>query len=154
MNHFSRKSVIYGGPTCIGDSGGPLYKLGRAGKKMGSANVPVLTGVFSFVLWGTCHGTEEAAYYGRLAVPRKIRNRFVGQDDFALSRTTGLLKWITKYVPKKELCLARGDKKKNKMNRSSKKKTGSSPWLKFDDFLKVPFKLKYINFKLVDDKYT
>ena len=52
---------INGGPSCFGDSGGPLFSIDQ---KKGIAN---LIGVFSFLLWGTCQGAAEPAYYAKLS---------------------------------------------------------------------------------------
>ena len=60
---------------CFGDSGGPVFKLFNL--------VPVLQGVFSYKLWGTCRGRNEPSYYGN------VKNH---------------LAWIYKYVPKNEVC--------------------------------------------------
>jgi secreted trypsin-like serine protease len=67
--------VINGGPACFGDSGGPLYTV--------IDGVPVHTGVFSFLLWGTCRGRAEPSYYGR---------------------TEDYMEWIEKYIPGDEMC--------------------------------------------------
>ena len=58
-----KKHYINGGPNCFGDSGGPLWRTVEAHSnlKNGSQkkkNVPVLVGVFSFLLWGTCYGAQ------------------------------------------------------------------------------------------------
>jgi len=66
---------IDGGPACFGDSGGPAFKI--------VDSTPVLEGVFSYMLWGTCRGRHEPSYYGRVS-------------DF--------LDWIYRHVPKKEVC--------------------------------------------------
>ena len=71
----SSVQVIDGGPSCLGDSGGPLFKI------VGS--VPVLEGVFSYMLWGTCRGRHEPSYHVRVS-------------DF--------LDWIYRHVPKQEVC--------------------------------------------------
>ena len=44
---------------------------------------PVLVGVFSFMLWGTCTGANEPAYFGRVS------------DH---------MDWINMYVPRNEMC--------------------------------------------------
>ena len=69
-----------GGPTCFGDSGGPLFRLLET---KGGVVVPVTIGVFSFVLWGTCQGEAEPGYYGRL---RPFTD------------------WVKRYVPEEEVC--------------------------------------------------
>ena len=58
-NKNIKKSYINGGPNCFGDSGGPLWRavtVDSDGKK--EKKVPVLVGVFSFLLWGTCYGAQ------------------------------------------------------------------------------------------------
>ena len=58
-NKQIKKSYINGGPNCFGDSGGPLWRavtVDSGGKK--EKKVPVLVGVFSFLLWGTCYGAQ------------------------------------------------------------------------------------------------
>lgn len=66
---------INGGPSCFGDSGGPLWRL--------IDSIPVQIGVFSFMLWGVCVGRQEPTYYGRV---------------------TDYVDWIHRYVPKRETC--------------------------------------------------
>ena len=58
-----KKHYINGGPNCFGDSGGPLWRTVDAHSKLENdtikkKNVPVLVGVFSFLLWGTCYGAQ------------------------------------------------------------------------------------------------
>ena len=55
-NKIVKPYNIDGGPACFGDSGGPLWKAVTDNKT--NKKVPVLIGVFSFTLWGTCHGTQ------------------------------------------------------------------------------------------------
>ena len=50
------KYHIDGGPACFGDSGGPLWRT--VTNKDTGIQVPVVIGVFSFTLWGTCWGTQ------------------------------------------------------------------------------------------------
>jgi secreted trypsin-like serine protease len=76
------KDLIDGGPSCFGDSGGPLWKMVNNPYK-GGTPTPVLIGVFSFMLWGTCIGRNEPGYYGRVS------------DH---------IEWIHRYVPKEEVC--------------------------------------------------
>ena len=45
--------------------------------------VPVLVGLFSYLLWGTCQGVQDLKYY----------------DDIQ-----AIVPWIYKYVPKDETC--------------------------------------------------
>jgi len=67
--------AIDGGPICFGDSGGPIFSM--------IGNVPVLQGVFSYMLWGTCRGKHEPSYYGTVR-------------DY--------LSWIYRHVPEDEVC--------------------------------------------------
>jgi len=67
--------TIDGGPACFGDSGGPAFKI--------VDSTPVLQGVFSYMLWGTCRGRHEPSYYGRV---------------------TDFLEWIYRHVPREEVC--------------------------------------------------
>jgi len=46
-------------------------------------NVPVLVGVFGYILWGTCHGNQNPKYYGRVSP---------------------ITDWIKQYVPEKQIC--------------------------------------------------
>ena len=79
-----KRFSIDGGPSCFGDSGGPLFRLMEdQDKNGGSPVVPVQIGVFSFILWGTCQGVAEPGYYGRVKLFRE---------------------WIKKYVPEEEIC--------------------------------------------------
>jgi len=55
---------VNGGPSCFGDSGGPLWQLRQ---KRDGTKVPVLIGVFSFMLWGTCTGRADPGYYVKVA---------------------------------------------------------------------------------------
>ncbi len=72
-----RTHHVNGGPSCLGDSGGPLFALVDSGNK----SVPVLLGVFSFLLWGTCQGRAEPAYYGRVDRGLPWILRYVAQED-------------------------------------------------------------------------
>ena len=63
-----KKHYINGGPNCFGDSGGPLWRTVEAESKLENEStkkkkVPVLIGVFSFLLWGTCHGAQVSLIY-------------------------------------------------------------------------------------------
>ena len=63
-----KKHYINGGPNCFGDSGGPLWRFVEAESKLENEStkkkkVPVLIGVFSFLLWGTCHGAQVNLIY-------------------------------------------------------------------------------------------
>ncbi|TRY80097.1 hypothetical protein TCAL_17094 [Tigriopus californicus] len=55
---------LEGGPGCFGDSGGPAFRVMT--DPVTNRKVPVLMGVFSFMLWGTCGSREEPSYYGHL----------------------------------------------------------------------------------------
>ena len=54
--NITKRHHINGGPACFGDSGGPLWRV--VNDKITKKDVPVLIGVFSFTLWGTCHGAQ------------------------------------------------------------------------------------------------
>ena len=71
----SYANTVDGGPACFGDSGGPAFKI--------VDSTPVLQGVFSYILWGTCRGRHEPSYYGRV---------------------TDYLEWIYRHVPREEVC--------------------------------------------------
>jgi secreted trypsin-like serine protease len=72
--------MIDGGPSCFGDSGGPFWRMVANPE---GTQTPVLVGVFSFMLWGTCIGRNEPGYYGRVS------------DH---------LEWINQYIPKNQVC--------------------------------------------------
>ena len=76
-----KRYYIDGGPGCFGDSGGPLWR--EVIDPMSKKKVPVLVGVFSYLLWGTCHGSRDPKYYVRVS---------------------SVTDWIRKYVPKEETC--------------------------------------------------
>jgi len=69
--------VVKGSGACFGDSGGPLVKY--VGDK------PVLIGVMSFLLWGTCRSRFEPTFYTRV------------HDHMDM---------VLKHIPKEELCFA------------------------------------------------
>ena len=71
-----KNHTVNGGPSCFGDSGGPLFTVTGDGKV-------VLLGVFSFMLWGTCRGRDEPSYYVRV------------EDN---------VQWLMKYVSREEIC--------------------------------------------------
>ena len=71
-----KKHAVNGGPSCFGDSGGPLFTVTGDG-------TAVLVGVFSFMLWGTCRGRAEPSYFVRV------------EDN---------LQWVRKYVSPGEVC--------------------------------------------------
>ncbi len=78
------------GRICYGDSGGPLFQL-----VYDSANdvvIPVIVGIFSFILWDPCHGRHEPAYMGKVQF---------------------LEDWIRRYVPEEETCWVGKDGKIN-----------------------------------------
>ena len=79
MTQNSSRYDINGGPSCFGDSGGPLFRIVDKNDTV----TPVLVGVFSFMLWGTCQGEDEPGYYGRISHS---------------------VDWIQKYIPSNELC--------------------------------------------------
>lgn len=72
---------IDGGPSCFGDSGGPFWRMVPHKEK---GHIPVLVGVYSFMLWGTCIGQNEPGYYGRVK---------------------HYINWILEYVPKDQVCI-------------------------------------------------
>ena len=85
FNHPNSKLKSHytdGGPGCFGDSGGPLWR--EVYDEASGNKVPVLVGVFSYLLWGTCHGSQEPKYYGRIK---------------------SITDWIYKYVPKEQTCV-------------------------------------------------
>ena len=43
----------------------------------------MIVGVFSYLLWGTCHGAQSPKYYGKI-VP--------------------IINWIKQYVPENQIC--------------------------------------------------
>lgn len=53
-----------GGPGCFCDSGGSVWRqvIGPIKNK----KALVLVGVFSYLLWGTCHGFRDPKYYVRI----------------------------------------------------------------------------------------
>lgn len=93
-NNNIKKHYINGGPNCFGDSGGPLWRTVTVNTGYGGVNrerkVPVLVGVFSFLLWGTCYGAQEPAYYGRVL---------------------GIADWIHKYVDPNDTCVVSAETK-------------------------------------------
>ena len=76
-----RPYYVDGGPGCFGDSGGPLWR--QVTDEKTKTVVPVLVGVFSYLLWGTCHGAQEPKYYGQVA---------------------SIKDWINQYVPIEQTC--------------------------------------------------
>ena len=76
-----QRSYFDGGPGCFGDSGGPIWREVYDSKLR--QKVPVLVGVASYDLWGTCHGNQNPKYYGRVSP---------------------LTKWIKQYVPEEQMC--------------------------------------------------
>ena len=80
-NNNIRPQYVDGGPGCFGDSGGPLWR--QVIDEKTKTEVPVLVGVFSYLLWGTCHGTQEPKYYGQV---------------------TSIKDWINQYVPLEQTC--------------------------------------------------
>jgi len=73
--HKPLLNVIKASGACFGDSGGPLVKY--VGEK------PVLIGIMSFLLWGTCRSRFEPTFYTRI------------KDHLDL---------VLKHIPKEELC--------------------------------------------------
>jgi hypothetical protein len=69
------------GVACAGDAGAPLFKY----VEENGVRKPVLVGLFSFLLWGTCRGKEEPSYF---------TNVEAYMDSF-----------ILKYIPKNETCI-------------------------------------------------
>ena len=76
-----RPHYVDGGPGCFGDSGGPLWR--QVTDEKTKTVVPVLVGVFSYLLWGTCHGAQEPKFYGQVA---------------------SIKDWINQYVPIEQTC--------------------------------------------------
>ena len=77
----AQRTYFDGGPGCFGDSGGPLWR--EVYDSQSHQKVPVLVGVFSYLLWGTCHGSHSPKYYGRV-VP--------------------ITDWIKQYVAQNQMC--------------------------------------------------
>ena len=69
------------GAACLGDSGAPLFKY----VEDNGIEKPVLVGIFSFLLWGTCRGRNEPSYFSKVKAY---------MDNF-----------ILKYIPKNETCI-------------------------------------------------
>ena len=80
-NSTLQQYYVDGGPGCFGDSGGPLWR--DVYDIESNTTVPVLVGVFSYLLWGTCHGSQEPKYYARVS---------------------SITDWIYQYVPKEQTC--------------------------------------------------
>ena len=76
-----KNEYIEGGPGCFGDSGGPLWRNVKDPRT--NYEVPVLVGTFSYLLWGTCHGTQDLKYYDEVK---------------------DIVDWIYTHVPKSETC--------------------------------------------------
>ena len=76
-----RPHYVDGGPGCFGDSGGPLWR--QVTDEKTKTVVPVVVGVFSYLLWGTCHGAQEPKFYGQVA---------------------SIKDWINQYVPIEQTC--------------------------------------------------
>ena len=69
------------GVACQGDAGAPLFKyVDHRGVQK-----PVLVGLFSFLLWGTCRGKQEPSYFTRV-------------QHYMES-------FILKHVPRNETCI-------------------------------------------------
>ncbi len=69
------------GRICFGDSGGPVFQL--VYDPIDDVVRPVIVGLFSFVLWGQCHGRHEPAY---------------------INKVQFLADWIRLYISDEELC--------------------------------------------------
>jgi Trypsin len=74
------------GIACMGDPGGPLFKY----VDDNGIQKPLLVGLFSFMLWGTCRGKNEPSYF--LKVKPYMEN------------------FIFKYIPKNETCIVNPSK--------------------------------------------
>lgn len=90
------------GAACLGDLGGPLLKY----ENVKGVDRPILFGILSFLLWGTCRGKQEPGYYVRI-------------QDYLDS-------FIYKHVPREGVCTSRTKKPKaTKRRKTSKKKKKS-----------------------------
>ncbi len=69
---------VSGGPVCFGDSGGPIFQLVYDQRR--KLVRPVIIGVFSFLLWGTCEGEDDPAYFGRINFVEDWIKKYVGND--------------------------------------------------------------------------
>ena len=80
MHHHSpiQQHPISGGHTCFGDSGGPLFQLVYDPAR--DIVRPVIVGVFSFMLWGTCQGVDEPGYFGQVDFVEDWIKKYVGDD--------------------------------------------------------------------------
>ena len=56
----------------------------------------MLVGVFSYLLWGTCHGTQNPKYYGKVSA---------------------VTDWIKKYVPHEQTCQFSHELKNNRKSK-------------------------------------
>ena len=56
----------------VSSPGGPVFSM--VGK------TPVLEGVFSFMLWGTCRGRKEPTYYNKVRQNAKATLELAGHD--------------------------------------------------------------------------
>ncbi len=72
------KSFAVNGPICFGDSGGPLFQLYYDAEA--ELVKPVIVGVFSFILWGTCQGANEPAYFGKVQHLEKWLRQYLGDQ--------------------------------------------------------------------------
>ncbi len=80
LQHHShvQQRAVSGGPVCFGDSGGPLFQLVYEPAR--NLVRPVLIGVFSFILWGTCQGEDEPGYFGRVDFAENWIRQYVGDS--------------------------------------------------------------------------
>ncbi len=67
------------GRICYGDSGGPVFQL--VYDPQDNVVRPVIIGVFSFVLWGPCHGRHEPAYIMKLQFLEDWLRLYIKEDE-------------------------------------------------------------------------